>query len=80
VVLKLYGSFWSEADFEALARFLGVQLVGNRADWYRPADLAREASGSVNLFERYPRLIWVAAGFAWITVLVLVRSILGGLP
>jgi hypothetical protein len=78
VVLKLYGSFWSEADFEALARFLGVELVGNRADWYRPADLAREVPGSVNLFERYPRLIWVAAGFAWVTVLIVVRGVLAG--
>jgi hypothetical protein len=78
VVLKVYGSFWSEADFEALARFLGVELVGNRADWYRPPDLAHEVYGSVNLFERYPRLIWVAAGIAWVTVLIVVRGVLAG--
>jgi hypothetical protein len=78
VVLKLYGSFWSEADFEALARFLGVELVGSRADWYRPADLAREVQGSVNPFERYPRLIWFAAGLGWVTVLIVVRGVLAG--
>jgi hypothetical protein len=78
VVLKLYGSFWSEADFEALARFLGVELVGSRADWYRPADLARVAVGSVTIFERHPRLIWVAAGAAWLIVLILVRVVVNG--